>query len=239
MQQQNIDNVKVENAIEDFQIEIQNLKLKLGSLNLINVPSNELYTSSIFYNDSNIDITKSSYRQRYSEIQVQQFALKTAKFVMDYSIKILKKKIGKDSFTDIIQEFECLYLHCIDAITYNLFEKTIRLELMDDLCIDVIKSNIRHDYLLMSKIKKNELAKAFLNKYNKKTLFYSRYNVMLPEFKESTIGTLLWDFSKNISQKIEANMRLDFIYPCIVMIINNTLFLNEILKTYNAIFFKK
>ena len=131
--------------------------------------------------------------------------------------EIEKKKsenfIDNDKYIEIFLEFVYLFINITDRIAFiilELEEKTSYIDKLGKNIESILKNDIFKNYAPNQREAFNVI---FFQELNSRMLEYYKYKKIIPTERESPKETLLWEFSKKISQLIDnsfdiANMML-------------------------------
>jgi len=111
--------------------------------------------------------------------------------------------IDNDKYIEIFLEFVYLFLNMTDRIAFSILELEEKTSYIDKLgrnIESILENNIFKNYVPNQKEAFDVL---FFQELNSRMLEYYKYKKIIPAEGESPKQTLLWEFSKKISQLID------------------------------------
>ena len=103
---------------------------------------------------------------------------------------------------EIIFEFEFLFLHVTDRMSFDIHDQDRRSVFMDRLIEVTVNSTINTAFPRLGLDESGNLKSSMLKDYNANQYEYGQYRKMFPGKNESSKDTVFWEFGKNVAKRI-------------------------------------
>jgi len=135
-----------------------------------------------------------------------------------------KSNIDPWQFWQIIFEFQFLFVHITDRLSFELLAQDKRAILMDILADITLDSTIESAFKsvnLLGLNEKKKLKTSMMNDYNARQLEYGNYEKMVAKKDESAKNTLLWEFGKKIAECVGHPMDIKYVLSSMVLAVES------------------
>jgi len=113
------------------------------------------------------------------------------------------KEINKEKELNIKKLYLFFFIHFVDRRAFSLLTPDNRKNLMDSLGYKSIEKIIKNNKKQIKNFNKDNLIRQYLKELNSFVLKFDNFKKIVPSEKENPKNTLIWEFSKEISQTID------------------------------------
>lgn len=112
---------------------------------------------------------------------------------------------------EIIFEFQFLFLHITDRLSFDILDQDKRSIFMDTLLEITVDSTIESAFKSLDLNGKNKLKSSMINDYNTSQVEYEKHKKMFPKKNESPKDTVFWEFRKKLAERVGHPMNISYI----------------------------
>lgn len=136
---------------------------------------------------------------------------------------------------EVIFEFEFLFLHVTDRMSFDILGQDRKSVFMDRLIELTVNSTIDTAFPRLGLDERGNLKSSMLRDYNASQYEYGQYRKMFPDKNESSKDTVFWEFGKKVAERIGQPMDISYIMLSMELVVASlkALDLNNILQSIN------